>query len=94
MMAATTMKTMTAEVLGRWEALYSPSVSGHCCACGKPLNGRDTWRTRTVTTLMISDGADFEEFAVCDRHRNLSAAARKAWKRWEGIDRGPVRLAA
>jgi hypothetical protein len=93
-MAATTMKTMTAEILHHWFAHYSPSVSGRCCACDKPLNGRDTWRTHAVTRLLIGDGADYEEFDICDRHRNLASAARKAWKRWEGIDRGPVKIAA
>ncbi len=93
-MAAMTMKTMTAKILSQWQAQYSPSVSGHCCACGKPLNGRDTWRTRAVTTLLVGSGSDQEEFNICDRHRNLSAAARKAWKQWEGIDRGPVKIAA
>lgn len=91
-MAATTMETMTAEILSHWRALGRSS--GSCYACDKPLAATDQRKVSIATTLLISDGMDYEEFFICDRHRNLSAAARKAWKRWEGIDRGPVKLAA
>ena len=90
-MAAMTMKTKPkAFIYTEWQAQYSPSMSGHCDACGKPNNGRDTHDTHTVRSVVIND----TEFQICDRHPNLSSAARKAWKRATGKDCGAVRLAA
>ena len=89
----TKMNTYT--VSKEWGAEYSPSMSGHCTACGKPLNGRDTHIRHTVRAidlnLDIKHNIEAGEIQICDRHKNLSSAVRKAFKAITGFDCGPLR---
>jgi hypothetical protein len=79
---------MRAKLVRTWQAQYSPSISGHCDACGKPLNGRDTHETHTVRVyrpdMIQAQNTDYYDYQICDRHKNIPAALRQADKRRHG----------
>jgi hypothetical protein len=79
---------MKAQLIAQYGAQYSPSISGHCDACGLALNGRSTDKNHLVRVVKLGT----EEFRICDRHINLAAATRKAHKRELGTDCGPVKI--
>lgn len=77
---------MNATITKTWFAQYG--ISGHCSACLKANNDRSTDKNHKVTTLAMEG----EEYEICDRHKNLAAAARQAWKRSHNTDCGSVTI--